>query len=70
MNKQNKGWIWRDKELSMKEFYALPMTSRIQYVEMVEQIPQQERSSGDSIILNHYSKKINVTKNFITLSVE
>jgi hypothetical protein len=70
MNKEKKGWSWREKELSMKEFYALPHTTRIQYIDMIEKLPQIERSSGDIIILNQYSRNIDKIKNFITLELE
>jgi hypothetical protein len=63
----NKGWKWREKELSMKEFYSLPQTSRNEYISMIEKLSQQERSSGDNIILNQYGKNINRVKEFLTL---
>ena len=36
-----KGWIWRDKELTMKEFYSLPQTSRNEYISLIEIIQSQ-----------------------------
>jgi hypothetical protein len=63
----NKGWIWREKELSMKEFYSLPQVSRDKYIKEIEKLPQQERSSGDNIILNQYGKNINKVKEFLSL---
>ena len=63
----NKGWSWRDKELSMKEFYSLPQTSRNKYINLIEKLPQQERSSGDNIILNQYGKNIKQVKEFLSL---
>lgn len=62
-----KGWIWREKELSLKEFYSLPQTSRNEYLNVIENLPQQERSSGDNIILNQYNKNINKVKEFLSL---
>lgn len=67
MNKERKGWCWRDKELTMKEFYRLTQTGRNQYVEMLENLPQQEVSSGDQIILGLYSKKKKIVKEFLVL---
>jgi hypothetical protein len=67
MVKLNKGWKWRDKELSMKEFYSLPQTSRNEYISLIEKLSQQERSSGDNIILNQYGKNINRVKEFLSL---
>jgi hypothetical protein len=61
------GWKWRDKELSMKEFYSLPQTSRNEYINLIQKLPQQERSSGDNIILNQYGKNINQVKEFLSL---
>jgi hypothetical protein len=67
MNKENKGWRWRDKELSLKEFYNLPVTVRSEYISMLEKLSSTERSSGDDIILNQYSKVITKTKHFLSL---
>ena len=67
MEKVNKGWRWRDKELTMKEFYSLPQTSRNEYVSLIEKLSQQERSSGDNIILNQYGKNIKKVKEFLSL---
>jgi hypothetical protein len=63
----NKGWIWRDKELTMKEFYSLPQTSRNEYVSLIEKLSSTERSSGDNIILNQYGKNISTVKKFLSL---
>ena len=60
-------WRWRDKELSMKEFYALSHTSRSEYISLLEKLSSTERSSGDEIILNQYSKVITQTKQFLSL---
>jgi hypothetical protein len=67
MTKENKGWRWRDKELSLKEFYNLPSTVRNEYVSMLEKLTSTERSTGDEIILNQYSKVITQTKQFLSL---
>jgi len=64
---KNKGWNWRDKEISMKEFYSLPQTSRNEYVSMLEKLLYEERSSGDNIILNQYGKNISTVKKFLSL---
>jgi len=63
----NKGWSWRDKELSMKDFYSLPQTSRNEYINTIEKLAQQERSTGDNIILNQYGKNIKQVKEFLSL---
>ena len=67
MTKEKKGWCWRDKELSLKEFYNLPSTARSEYISMLEKLSSTERSSGDEIILNQYSKVITQTKQFLSL---
>jgi hypothetical protein len=63
----NKGWNWREKELSMKEFYSLPQTSRNEYISLIEKLSSTERSSGDNIILNQYGKNISTVKKFLSL---
>ena len=63
-------WRWRDKELSMKEFYALSHTSRSEYISLLEKLSSTERSSSDEIILNQYSKNINRVKEFLSLDNE
>jgi hypothetical protein len=63
----NKGWKFREKELSMKEFYSLPQTSRNEYVSLIEKLSSTERSSGDNIILNQYGKNISTVKKFLSL---
>ena len=67
MTKEKKGWTWRDKELSLKQFYNLPSTARSEYISMLEKLSSTERSSGDEIILNQYSKVITQTKQFLSL---
>jgi hypothetical protein len=51
----------------LKEFYKLPSTVRNEYVSMLEKLTSTERSSGDDIILNQYSKVITQTKQFLSL---
>jgi hypothetical protein len=63
----NKGWNWREKELTMKEFYSLPQISRNEYISLIEKLSSTERSSGDNIILNQYGKNISTVKKFLSL---
>jgi hypothetical protein len=67
MEKEKTGWIWRKGELSLKEFYNLSSTKRNEYISMLEQLPQQERSSGDNIILSQYSRIVERAKQFLSL---
>ena len=53
-------WKWRNGEISLKDFYQLKKEEKQEYVQMLEQLPEQELSTGDLYILNFYSnKKIN-----------
>ena len=67
MENKISGWSWRKDELSLKEFYNLPSTKRKEYISILEQLPSTERSSGDNIILNQYSRIITKTKQFLSL---
>lgn len=61
-------WSWRDGELSVKEFHKLISTAKQEYIKTLEQIPVEQLSTGDNILLNLYSKKR--TKQFLTLNPE
>ena len=67
MEKEIKGWKWRNNEISLKQFYNLPSTKRNEYIAMLEKLPSTERSSGDNIILSQYSRIIEKTKQFLSL---
>jgi len=67
MEKEIKGWKWRNNEISLKQFYNLPSTKRNEYIAMLEQLPSTERSSCDNIILSQYSRIIEKTKQFLSL---
>ena len=67
MEKENKGWKWRNNELSLKQFYNLPSTKRNEYIAMLENLHSTERSSCDNIILSQYSRIIEKTKQFLSL---
>jgi len=67
MENKISGWSWRKDELSLKEFYNLPSTKRKEYISTLEQLPSTERSSGDNVILNQYSRIITKTKQFLSL---
>ncbi len=67
MNKQPTKWKWRDDEISFKEFRKLPSTEKDEYVLMLEGLEPEERSSGDEIILNLYSKNKPDVNKFLEL---
>lgn len=50
-------WKWREDELSFKEFRKLPQEEKDEYVLLIEGLKPEQRSTGDEIILNLYSKK-------------
>lgn len=68
MNKQElTNWRWRDGELSYKEFSKLSSTAKQEYLSMLEQLPIEQVSTTDEIILNLFSKKIPTSNKFLEL---
>jgi hypothetical protein len=65
MEKNN--WTWRTGEKSMKEFYQLSYVDKLSYLKILEQLPQQERSSTDVIILHQFSKNNEPVSKFLSL---
>ena len=65
MEKQKNNWVWRENELSMKEFYKLTQQERNDYILLIEKVPAADRSSMDELLLNRFgSTKKN---NYFTL---
>jgi hypothetical protein len=65
----DKGWNWRDNELTMKQFYNLPQQERDEYILLIKGLKPEERSSMDEILLNRF----NLNKeeyNFFTIKEE
>ena len=62
-------WTWRDGELSYKEFTLLTKHKQQDYLNFLNSLPKDERSSNDLSILRWFwtHKQIN---NFITLKDE
>lgn len=60
------GWIWREGELSLKEYYKLPYLDKEKYIQQVEQLLPEQQSSTDQYLLRFYSSKKS-NKNFISL---
>jgi phospholipid N-methyltransferase len=67
MNKQYTGWKWREGELNHKQFTNLSSTAKQEYLSVLEQLPLDELSTTDEIILNQYSKQIPVQNKFLEL---
>lgn len=68
MNKQETtGWKWRDDELSYVEYIKLTSTAKQDYLSMLEQLPTEQLSSTDEIILNQFSKKTKDNTKFLEL---
>lgn len=60
-------WRWRNEEISFKEFRKLPQQEKDEYVLLLEGLKPEERSSGDEIILNLYSKNKTEPNKFLEL---
>lgn len=57
MSTEEKNWKWRDNELNMVDFNRLNAIAKMEYVQQLEMLPPEDRSSTDEIILNLHSKK-------------
>jgi len=64
-------WLWRDGELSLTRYYELSKEQKIEHINFLLSLKENELSSNDIIILN-FAKKIvkEKTKNFFTLDEE
>ena len=67
MEKTTYVWKWRNSELSSKEFYKLNKEEKLKYLEIVKNIPTNERSTMDEILVNLYNLDKNTTKNYFEL---
>jgi|LakMenEpi03Aug12_release.lakeMendotaPanAssembly.Ray.scaffolds.fasta_scaffold1005733_2 hypothetical protein len=63
----NKGWRWRDDQLTMKEFYNLPQQEKDEYILLILGLKEEERSSMDIILLNRFGKNKLKTNKFLEL---
>ena len=59
-------WIWREGELSLKEYYKLSYIDKEKYIQQLELLLPEEQSSTDQSLLRFYSNKKS-NKNFISL---
>jgi hypothetical protein len=61
-------WLWRDGELSISRYYELTKEEKIEHINFLLSLKDNELSTNDLIILN-FAKKIvkQKTKNFFTL---
>jgi len=64
-------WLWRDGELSISRYYELTKEQKIEHINFLLSLKENELSTNDLIILN-FAKKIvkQKTKNFFTLDEE
>ena len=64
-------WLWRNGELSLTRYYDLTKEEKIEHINFLLSLKENELSSNDLIILN-FAKKIvkQKTKNFFTLDEE
>jgi hypothetical protein len=64
-------WLWRDGELSMNSYYQLTKEEKIEHINFLLSLKENELSSNDKIVLN-FAKKIvkQKPKNFFTLDEE
>lgn len=60
-------WIWRDGEKSYKEFSFLSSIAKQEYLQQLQQLPKEELSSTDIIILNRYNIKLDEPIKFLEL---
>ena len=63
----DKGWKWRDDQLTMKQFYNLSQQEQDQYILLILGLKQEERSSMDEILLNRFNKNNKQTEKFLEL---
>ena len=54
MIKQYTGWIFRDDEITMKQFYNLSQQDKEEYLLLIKGLKPEERSSMDIILLNRF----------------
>jgi hypothetical protein len=66
---KNKGWRWRTGEIGLKEYYQLSYEHQRKYIEQIETIPTEERSSGDDYLIQMYGHK-KTNKQFLQLDEE
>jgi hypothetical protein len=59
------GWKWRDGEVSLKEYYKLSKEQQVQYIQEIEVLPTNVRSTGDEYLIRMFGK--NKIKKFIQL---
>jgi len=64
-------WLWRDGELSISRYYELTKEQKIEHINFLLSLKDNELSTNDLIIIN-FAKKIvkQKTKNFFTLDEE
>ena len=65
----NKGWRWRNDEITMKQFYNLSQQNRDEYIQHILDLKPDERSSMDELLLNRFNTN-KESINFFTIKLE
>ena len=65
----NKGWRWRNDEITMKQFYELSQQDRDEYILLILGLKPDERSSMDELLLNRFNTN-KESINFFTIKLE
>lgn len=60
-------WKWRENELSAKEFYKLNSENKKKYLEEIQNLPIEQRSTIDEYLITTYQLHKESTKNFFEL---
>jgi hypothetical protein len=56
-------WLWRDGELSTTTYYKLTIEEKIEHINFLLSLKENELSSNDRIILNFAGKIVKSKKN-------
>lgn len=64
-------WCWRENEIGYKTFFQLSKQERLEHINFLLTLQQEELSTNDRYILSNFGpKNIPEQKHFITLNEE